>query len=259
MERSPFGTDFDRDKHSGRDWFMKRLLFACTAFLALCCVAAKEHVPPNHLDEWVTYYYLDPHPDEVADALKAISAQGLFDNDDAQAPLSGFFAEVFKANPTRIEEWVKPYIGIPNRGILYSALWMAHSKESNAALEQLAKGAAPDEAKQLRELIASPPPTVGSMAIDSPASLDYLWGCFMATGSEAPVLRIIDQFKLADLKGDIAAKAIGGAAKWSVAANARQHDKVLTIVRARAETADPETKARLREILARIDAERAHK
>lgn len=238
---------------------MKRLLLACTAFIALWCVAAKEHVPPDQLEEWMTYYYLHPHPDEVADALKAISAQGLFDNGDAQAPLSGFFAEVFKANPTKLEEWVKPYVGIPNRGILYSALWMANSKESKAALEQLAKGAAPDEAKNLRELIASPPPAVESMAIESPASLDYLWGCFMATGSEAPVLRIIDQFKLADIKGDIAAKAIGGTAKWSVAANARQHEKVLTIVRARAETADPETKAQLQEILARIDAEMAHK
>jgi hypothetical protein len=238
---------------------MKRFLFACTAFLALWCVAAKEHVPPDRLDEWVAYYYLDPHPDEVADALKAVSAQGLFDNDDAQAPLSGFFAEVFKANPARLEEWVKPYIGIPNRGILYSALWMANSKESRAALEQLAKGAAPDEAKQLRALIASPAPDVASMEIDSPASLDYLWGCFMATGSEAPVLRVIDQFKLADAEGDIAAKAIGGAARWSVAANSRQHEKVLAIVKTRAETADPETKARLQEILARIDAEKAHK
>jgi hypothetical protein len=173
--------------------------------------------------------------------------------------LSGFFTEIFRANPDKIGGWVKPYIGIPNRHILYSALWMANSKESKAALEQMVKGATPEEAKRLRGLAWSPPPTIESMSIDSPASLDYLWGCFTASGSEKPVLRVIDQMKLVNTKGDVGTMMIGGAAQWSVSANARQHEKVLKIVKARADAADPETKALLKEILAGIDAEKAKK
>ena len=49
----------------------------------------------------MTYYYLDPSPAEVPRALQAVVEQGLFENDNAQAPLTGFFTGVFKANPSR--------------------------------------------------------------------------------------------------------------------------------------------------------------
>ena len=207
----------------------------------------------------MAYYYLDPHPEEVAAALVGVTAQGFFENDSVQAPLSGFFTQVFRANPAKVGEWVKPYVGIPKRHILYSALWMANSKESKAALEQMAKGASPEEAKTLRELISSAPPTVETMVIDKPASLDYLWGSFLASGSEKPVLRIIDRLRLVNTKGDTGMMMIGSSAQWSVSANARQHEKVLKILRASAETADPETKTVLKKILDGIDAEKSQK
>jgi len=81
----------------------------------------------------------------------------------------------------------------------------------------------------------------------------------MATGSDMPVLRIIDQIKLADVKGNVAVMMIGSAAEWSVSANARQHKRVLQIVRARAKTADPETRAVLQKILSNIAADGAKK
>ena len=121
----------------------------------------------------------------------------------------------------------------------------------------MAQGTTPEEAKKLRGLASSPPPTVESMTIDGPASLDYMWGCFSASGSDKPVLRVIDQLKLVKTKGNVSAMLIGGAARWSLSANARQHERVLKIVKAKAETADPETKVLLKEILAGIDADKA--
>ena len=238
---------------------MKRILLILVSLLTVSSASAKGLASPDQLDEWMTYYYLDPAPSEIPKALQAVSARGFFENDNVQAPLSGFFAEVFKANPGKLQEWVKPYIGVPRRHILYSALWMANSNEAKVALEQLAKGAAPEEAAQLRKLAASTPPTISSMEIDSPAALDYLWGCFMATGSDTPVLRIIDQIKLANVKGNVAVMMIGSAAEWSVSANARQHKRVLQIVRAKAKTADPETRAVLLKILSGIAAQGAKK
>ena len=238
---------------------MHRVLFACVALLAFSGAGAKERATPDQLEQWMAYYYLDPQPKEVASALEAVTAKGFFENDNVQAPFSGFFTEIFRANPDKVSGWVKPYVGIPNRHILYSALWMANSKESRVALEQMAQGTAPEEAKKLRALASSPPPTVESMRIDSPASLDYMWGCFSASGSNQPVLRVINEMKLVHVKGDVGAMLIGGAAQWSVSANARQHERVLKIVKAKAETADPETKALLKTILAGIDAEKAKK
>ena len=235
---------------------MIKAFFTCLSLLVLSVAGAQERVTPDQIEQWMAYYYLAPHPEEVASALEAVTAKGFFENDDVQAPLSGFFTEIFRANPDRIGGWVKPYVGIPNRHILYSALWMANSKEGRAALEQMAQSAAPEEAKTLRGLASSPPPTVESMAIDSPATLDYMWGYFSASGSDKPVLRVIDQMKLVNTKGNASAILIGGAAQWSVSANARQHEKVLKIVKENAKTADPETKALLEEVLAGIDAGR---
>jgi hypothetical protein len=238
---------------------MKTILFAIVAFFAISAAGAADRARPEELDRWMAYYYADPRPDEVATALRAIENQGLFEKDSVQAPLSGFFAEIFRTNPDRVAEWIKPYRGVPNRHIIYSALWMADSVQSKAALESLAKAASPDEAKRLKELISSAPPTAASMELDSPASLDYLWGSFMASGSDAPVLRLIDQMKRANTRGNISESLIGGAAQWSVSANARQHSKVLQIATAKAATADPETKRILREILAGIEGEKAKK
>ena len=238
---------------------MKRTI-AVLAILALLTGAGmQEHASPAQLDDWMAHYYLNPQPDRVAEALREVEKQGLFDNDNVQAPPSGFFAEVFRANPARVADWVKPYRGIPDRHIIYSALWMANSKETKAALETLAKAATPEEGKRLQALALSDPPTTQSMSIDSPASLDYLWGAFMASGSEAPVLRIIGQMKRANAKGYIAETLIGGAAQWSVSANARQHQKVHSIVVASVATSDAETKELLKGIIASIERERSTK
>jgi hypothetical protein len=238
---------------------MKRFFLVVATCAIFSCASANEAAPAEQLEQWMTYYYLSPKPSQVPQALKAVADEGLFENEDALAPLSGFFSEVFRANPTKLEEWVKPYAGVPKRYILYSALWMANTRQSKSALAYLANAASAEESKELKEFLASQPPTIESMSIDSPASLDYLWGCFMGSGSEVPVLRIIDQLKLVNAQGDIGATLIGGAAQWSVSANARQHEKVLKIVRARVHTADPETKAILQKILSGIEAEKSGK
>ena len=116
---------------------MKRFFFVWAALAVLACANAKEQASPDQLEQWMTYYYLAPKPNEVPEALRAVAAKGLFENDDAQAPLTGFFTEVFRANPSKLEQWVSPYAGVPKRHILYSALWMANTKQSRAALEQL--------------------------------------------------------------------------------------------------------------------------
>lgn len=237
-----------------------RRIFAAIAILALLTGAGVERrAAPHQLDEWMTYYYLDPRPDEVPEVLREIAKQGLFNNDDAQAPLSGFFAEVFRANPDRLAEWIKPFRGVPDRHVIYSGLWMANSKQGKAALESLAKAARADEGKRLHALAVSVPPTLQAMSIDSPAALDFLWGSFMASGSEEPVLRIISQMKRANTKGNIAETLIGGAAQWSVSANARQHPKVLRIVTASVATSDAETTSILKGIIAGIDREKNKK
>ena len=238
---------------------MSKLLFVLALALVSAGTDSRERVSAQNVEAWVTSYYVAPKPDEVAEALAVLAAKGLLESGQAEAALSGFFAEVFRANPGRVEGWVQPYVGLPKRFVLYTALWMAHSRESMFALRRMADMAPFEEGTALRVLRGSLPPSIESIPIDSPATLDFLWGCFFASGSEVPVLRIIDQMKLADRRGDANAMLIGGAAQRSVSANARQHERVLSIVKERAKTADPDTKAKLDEISSGAEAERAKK
>lgn len=235
---------------------MRRLLIpAIICLLLLVSTFARADQQLKDLDKWMTYYYLNPEPDKIALALESISDKGYFENNNAQAPLSGFFSEIFMAHPEKINDWVKPYIGIPKRHILYSALWTSGSPQSRAALEQMAEAASPEEAKMIRSLLATPPPTIESMSVNSPAAVDYLWGRFMASGSATPINRIIDQMKRANSEKISDDRLIGEAARWSISANARQHKRVLEIVILQSNTADPQTKQLLNEILAGINAE----
>lgn len=226
-------------------------------FLAVSGAFAQETRKLEDVGEWVMHYYLHPAPDEIPRAIEAIASNGYFEHAEAQASLSGFFSEIFRENPRLLDAWIKPYLGVPGRHVFYSALWAADTPEAKTALERMAEASAPEDAKRIQSLLKSKSPDVDSMAINSPAALDYLWGKFFASGSKAPVLRIIDQLKLESTKGNTLATMIGGAANWSLAANARQHERVLDIVKAKVATADPVTRAMLEDILREIEEERA--
>jgi len=238
---------------------MRKLLLVLALAVGCGALCAKERLSNQNVEAWVTSYYLAPKPDEVADALAVLAAKGLLDTGQAEAPLSGFFAEVFRANPGRVDQWVQPYIGVPKRYVLYTALWVANTGESQFALRRMADMAPMEEGAALRVLRSSPPPAIETISIDRPAMLDFLWGSFWATGSEVPVLRIIDQMKLANRSGDATAVLIGTTAQSSLSVAAKQHAKVLAIIKERATTADPETRAKLDEIISATAAERATK
>src|SRR4030095_12620547 len=161
---------------------MSKLLFVLALTLVSAGTDSRERVSAQNVEAWVTSYYLAPKPDEVADALAVLAAQSLLERGEAQAAHLGFVAEVFRANPGRVEGWVQPYLGLPKRFVIYTALWIAHSRESMFALGRMADVAPFEEGTALRVLRGSLPPSIESIPIDSPATLDFLWGCFFASG-----------------------------------------------------------------------------
>jgi len=220
------------------------LLLATTAWAAPPTVGGRD------FEQWVSFYYVHPAPEEIAEALRIVDSEGYFQNDNVQAPLSGFFAEVFRANPERISGWVAPYAGRKSMHILYSALWVADSSQSRAALALLQTIANPADRLLIESLLVGGPPSIGDTTVDSPAVLDYLWGRFMASGAEEPVIRVIQEMQSASPGSGTTQMLISGAANWSVSANARQHIRVLEIVKAQAQ-AQPssEVASALRQII----------
>ena len=89
---------------------MRKFLFVLTLALVSASTDSRERVSAQNVEAWISSYYLAPKPDEVADAIAVLAAKGLLESGQAEAPLSGFFAEVFRANPGRVEDWVQPYM-----------------------------------------------------------------------------------------------------------------------------------------------------
>src|SRR5262245_17672008 len=106
---------------------MRELLLVLSLALSCGSSGGKDRVSDRNIEAWVTTYYLAHKSDEVADALSVLAAKGLLGGGKAEATLSGFFAEVFRANPGRVDQWVQPYVGVPKRDVIYTALWVANT------------------------------------------------------------------------------------------------------------------------------------
>ena len=83
--------------------------------------------------------------------------------------------------------------------------------------------------------------------------LDALWGNFMATGDNAPVVRIISALPWIHVRGDVPRLLVGGAARWSLISNAIQHQPVMAVCRRELASQPKEVEGVLREVIAEAE------
>ena len=193
----------------------------------LPAVFAEENTPANG-DDWLTYYYRDPRPDQLVAQLKAWSSEGTLQNEVARAPLTGFLSQVFRQNADQIQNWYQQIKGLPKDDleIITMAIWISGTSESKQLLQKLHPGV----------FDKKPPPDILTLKLDSPSALDLLWGYYFATGDSKALRRIVSMFNFADAPEKLRGLPKGrtplytilpDSAKWSIASNAGQHPKIL--------------------------------
>jgi hypothetical protein len=177
----------------------------------------KEGVSMEELGTMTTYYYKNPQPAKMLSVLKAILTQeDLVKNSSHFYPIAHLFAaiahndESFLANLKKLEPELT---GTQKEGI-----------------QLIIKDAVS---------FVSPEPT-------TPASLDALWAEFIATGDTAPVKKIIAVLGVPNTGMGM---LLIGAAEWSLASNAQQHELVMAVIQEEAKTARGPIKERLTKIL----------
>ncbi len=186
-----------------------------------------EKAPANG-DDWLTFYYLEPRPDQVVAQLKAWSSEGTLQNENARAPLTGFLSQVFRQNADQIENWYAQVKDLPPHDLqlINLAIWISATKESRELLQNKLPGIFDNKA----------PPDILTLNLDSASALDLLWGYYFATGDSKALRRIVAIFKFADaptkLKGLSEDRVplytiLPEAAKWSLSSNAEQHPEIL--------------------------------
>ena len=216
---------------------LSRLALASLLLLHVLPLEAREVVAPTDAQLWLAFYYQSPTPDQVVPQLCSLSRDGTLANAEPIGPLTAFLAAVMKANPQRIPSWLDALADLPpsEHEIVVAAAWLSRQATATAWLKE----------KGMKDLLKRRPPDFLDPAagFTEPMKLDMLWGMFMASGEEAPVLRIIAALELSEHQGALkryklskktdadraaaAADAIFEAAMWSLESNARQHPRVL--------------------------------
>ncbi len=193
----------------------------------------------EQVNDWVMHYYEKPQPDTVPSEFIRIGKLGFLDRQDSQFVFITFLSELMNRNPDRIETWVNKLqeFSQPQKRLLWAAVWQSRTDQGIALLKKLSETLSGDDKEYVLQLLSQSTVPFDKKPIESPGALDLLWACFFASGDERYVNRVIDALKLEEGHGnDI---LIGAAARFSLAANARTHPKVLQICQ-EAQRARPE-------------------
>ena len=183
--------------------------------------------------QWINGYRLKPQPQKLPDAVRAMSALGLFRDLDTGGVYLGFIAGVIGSNPTRAEALVTRMFPMPpeDQVVLVRAIAYSGLPDWKALLAKFAERM-PARRVLIERLLADKLPTLASLPLDqSPAALDILWGYYFGTGAFDSVERIVSALGWAKEPNNVERLTLGAMAKWTLANNAQQDKRLLDYLR----------------------------
>lgn len=204
---------------------------------------------------WINQYRQKPEPKLLPQAVKAMSAGGVFKDGDTSGLYVGFVAGVLGANPTMADKLVSEMFPLPPedhiaviKALAYSGLpnW---KKRLQAVAERM-----PARASVVDKYLNDKLPDILSLQLDSgPAPLDVMWGLYFATGNYEPVLRIISVLSWSKDANKVERLTIGSMAKWTLASNAARDMDLLRLLKTSVQHEPKENAAILREVIEAAD------
>lgn len=221
---------------SGRRGAVRRAFLLVALLIAVAPAAEPEpFTSPDELAAWMARWYREPDPARLPAAFAYIMAK---DRPEAVARSENLFAvfagRIFAGAPAQLAtcfaRWKE---AVPDtKAALLWAVWLSGTAESEALLRQEAAAQPPgsDLAMRLRRMADEPPAPPLGLTADSPALIDVWWAAFYATGDRAYVARIADLAAPAEAPTP-ERESLVAAARASLAANAREHPRVVEVLR----------------------------
>ena len=206
---------------------------------------------PEHILRWIDGYRQKPDPQRVPEAVKAMSALGLFKDTETAAVYVGFVAGILGDNGAQADKLVSRMFPMPPedqvaviRAIAYSGL-----PDWKALLGRFAERM-PARAVLIDRFLAGKLPTLETLSLeDSPAGLDTLWGYYFGTAKREPVLRIVATLAWSTDKEKVERLTIGNMAKWTLANNATRDMDLLRLLKSEVARQPKPVKAPLEEVI----------
>lgn len=221
---------------------------AVLAFLALALAlvfalpvdaANKKTKPPKpfakseELLTWINGYRLKPEPKRLPEAVKAMIKSSVTKDMDQAGVYIGFVAGVLGSNPDDAEKLVSDMFPLdPNDQVLVikAIAYSGHPDWKGLMLKFVER--MPARKVLIDKFVFANKPTLENLPFEENSSaIDINWGYYFATGSEAPVRRIVTVLAWSLDRNDVEKLTIGAMAKWTLAQNASRDAELMSVLK----------------------------
>jgi hypothetical protein len=200
---------------------------------------------------WINGYRLKPEPKRLPAAVKAMSAFGITKDMDQAGVYIGFTAGVIGSNPDTAEKLITDCFPMPPEDQVLLIKSIAYSGLSDWK-DMLGKFVERMPARKVlidKYMFANKPVLADLPMSEESTAIDINWGYYFATGSEAPVRRIVKALAWSTDKNEVEKLTIGGMAKWTLAQNASRDSDLLQMLKAISADEKPDVAAPLGEVI----------
>jgi hypothetical protein len=200
---------------------------------------------------WVNGYRLKPHPERLPQAVKAMSRFGVTKDMDQAGVYIGFTAGVIGSNPDAAEQLIAKMFPLPSEDhvLIIKAIAYSGLPDWKDLLIKFVERMPARKVLIDRYLFANKPVLSDLPIEQDQAAIDVNWGYYFATGSEAPVRRIVLSLTLSLDKNNVEKLTIGAMAKWTLAQNASRDTDLLAMLKTIPIDEKPEVRAPLNEVI----------
>lgn len=200
---------------------------------------------------WINGYRINPEPKRLPAAIKAMQQFGITKDMDQAGVYIGFTAGVIGSNPDDAEKLVASCFPMPpeDQVLLIKAIAYSGLPDWKDFLIKFVERMPARKVLIDKFLFANKPVLADLPMSEDSTPIDINWGYYFATGSEAPVRRIVSALAWTLDKNEIEKLTIGAMAKWTLAQNASRDADLLAMLKTIASEDKADIRAPLRDVI----------
>lgn len=216
---------------------------AAAAALALSCVgdahAARKKGPPQApftrpeiVLSWMNDYRVNPTPERLPDAFRAMREQGQLKEVEQAGIYVGFIAGVIGSNPDEAEQLISAMFPMPppDQVVVVKAIAYSGLADWKQLLGKFVERM-PARRVIIERYLYGKLPVLRDLPLDSPIAVDANWGYYFATGSSEPIQRLVRTLAWSQERNDVERLTIGSMVKWTLAQNASKDQDLLSYLK----------------------------
>lgn len=200
---------------------------------------------------WINGYRQKPEPRRLPEAVKAMRVFGATKDMDQAGVYIGFTAGVLGSNPDLADELISNCFPMPpqDQVLLIKAIAYSGLPDWKGTLTKFVERM-PARKVLIEKFLFENKPTLADLPMSEDTSaIDINWGYYFATGSEAPVRRIVKTLAWSTDRDDVEKLTIGGMAKWTLAQNAARDVELLQLLKGVASDQTTDVRRPLNEVI----------